>query len=60
MAHMTDHEAEVFANDLIALLLKHQENPLGVAPLTSEKDAQDAAKNIVAFRNALVEELTKR
>ncbi|MDD2178156.1 hypothetical protein OIN59_11990 [Acidovorax sp. D2M1] len=59
MRALTENEAIAFSHDVIGLLLKHQEHPLGGMPLGSEEDAQDAAKNIAAFRRALIEELQK-
>lgn len=59
MRALTENEAIAFSHDVIGLLLKHQVNPLGDMPLCTEEYAQDAAKNIAAFRRALIEELQK-
>ena len=58
--NMTTLQAQQFTTEVIGLLLKHQENLLGLNPLATEGEAKQAAKNLVAFRRTLMEELQQR
>ncbi len=51
---MQQVNAAAIANDIIKLLLTHQQNPLGTSPLLDEADAQKAAKTLAAFRKELI------
>ncbi len=57
---MTEMDARNLANQVIGLVLTHQPNVLGSVPLSSEEAARQAAKQIAAFRETLVQELQKQ
>ena len=50
---MHEQTAANKADDIIKILLTHQQNPLGSNPLFEEEDARKTAKTIATFRKEL-------
>jgi hypothetical protein len=57
---MQDNVAAGKADDFIRLMLQHQMNLFGSAPLNDPENAQSAAKALAALRAELIKQLTSQ
>lgn len=57
---MEQDEAVAKTDELIGLILQHQEDALGKVPLADDERARQAAQAIATFRQTLITQLTQQ